>query len=139
MKLDVSKKLVDLEGKPINERLTVVQGKEVKCPKCGEEFKVDALIPDDRPLILRNVLINALLTPPQKAIRAESKMTRESLARRIHDEDVVDFNVKELAMLGELCDERYQEPLLYAQVARAIEGEKKEDETEATEPPEKKK
>jgi len=107
----------------------------------GEKFKVDALIPEDRPLIIRNVFINALLTKtPQKAIRAESKLTRANLAQQIFDNDEVEFNIKELAMLGELCDELYQEPLIYAQIAAAIEGnkEKKEDKPKSTEPSEKK-
>jgi len=97
MKLDVTRVLVNLDGKPIQS--------------------------GDEPLTLRDVLCNALLSSmPNKPIEAKVQVDQYEMALRIRQEDVLTFSLKEAANFQELVA-RFYTPLITGQVWHILEGD----------------
>lgn len=96
MKIDVTQKLLDLDGE---EMQIVVQA----CQFCGRSVEESGV------RTLRNTLIDALnvLYQDEQNLDPQKKFKRHLLAVRVHDEDEPEFTVEELSELKNVVAKRY--------------------------------
>lgn len=103
MLIDTTKPIVTLDGDPIKE--------------------------GDKDVTIGTVIVNALLAQHMgennqaEQVSGSEKISRWELAGRVHNADApIDLTVEEAAKIKKLVDKTYAAPLVYAQVARAIEA-----------------
>lgn len=97
MKIDVTQKLLDLNGK---EMPIVFQA----CPMCGRPIEEEK-----GARTLRSTLEDALnvLYQDEQNLDPQKKFERHLLAVRVHGEDEPDFTVEELSLFKTLTGKRY--------------------------------
>ena len=100
MKIDVTPAIIDVDGKPV---MTVNKEKE----------QVE--------LTLRAVCVNALIMPKQnKNLTGEEKIRNDELARKIYNNNMVDFEAEEISWLLKGINDLYPAPVIYAQAKKML-------------------
>lgn len=110
MKIDVTKKLVDLSGKPI------VQPKSDQDRKPNEK-------PEMEDITLKMVSVNAILVvDPKKPCSGEEKVKRYELAKRIYAADAeVELSAEDIVLIKNSVHDGFQ-PIISGQVVEILEG-----------------
>lgn len=107
MKVDFTKKIVDIEGSPLFDE-TIENGKVKRLNKF---------------LDLRTIAVRALLSHEEK-ITGEDKMKRFLLAMKIQNIDVLDLKTDEIVLVKKMVNENFS-VLVAAQSCLLLENEEK--------------
>lgn len=112
MKIDVTKKLVDLSGKVLTQ------------PKQDQDRKTNEK-PEMEDITLKMVSVNAILAAdPRKSCPGEEKVKRYELAKKIYVADTeVELSAEDIVLIKNSVHDGFQ-PLISGQVAEILEGKK---------------
>ena len=118
MKIDVTKVLEDLNGKPI------MVGQQ-ECPTCGQPAG------EISPLTLRLVAIKALTASyeDERSLGGEEKVKRFHLALRLHDDDEPDLKPEDVVLAKKLIGKLFG-PLVVGQSWIILDGDSPSEEEE---------
>ena len=110
MRIDVTQQLRQLNGEPLANTTEA-------CRLCGRSQ-------EETPVILRDILCNALMTSrrDQKAVDGKKQVEQYELALRIQREDEVELSTQDAGKLQNLVAEIYA-PLVTGQVWLILEGD----------------
>ena len=119
MKLKLNQPILNFNGKPF------VQDEKILDPKDVEKKKFIVI---QKPLLLRDLIINSLLAPKQ-GDDAKAKLLKSQLAEEIYNtESEIELPTEKIIVIKVMIDSFYQTPFVVYDAYRLIEGEVTRDE-----------
>jgi hypothetical protein len=119
MKIKLNQPILNFNGKPF------VQDEKILYPKDNEKKK---FIVVQKPLLLRDLIINSLLAPKQ-GDDAKAKLLKGRLAEEVYNaENEIDLPTEKVIVIKAMIDFFYQTPFVVYDAYRLIEGEVTRDE-----------
>jgi len=119
MKIKLNQPILNFNGK------TFVQDEKILDPKDVEKKKFIII---QKPLLLRDLIINSLLAPKQ-GDDAKAKLLKSKLAEEVYNaESEIDLPTEKVIVIKAMIDFFYQTPFVVYDAYRLIEGEVTRDE-----------